>query len=88
MTWLTSLYTRRVQLTVIDVEGKRITLRGLEGQTLVEVLAQHSRELGGDRARPRTPLPVASRTGDTCSTHCCSDCALFTMVTFGFDAGK
>lgn len=53
-----------MQLTVIDVEGKRITLRGLEGQTLVDVLAEHSRELGGDRARPRAPLPVARISGD------------------------
>ena len=47
---LSRLSCCRVQLTVIDTEGRRTTLRGLEGQTLVEVLAEHYKELGGDRA--------------------------------------
>lgn len=52
-------YLRRVQLIVIDVEGKRNTLRGLVGQRLIDVLAEHMDELGGDRA-PR-PAPAAPR---------------------------
>ena len=50
---------RRVQLTVIDVEGKRNTLRGLVGQRLIDVLADNMDELGGDRV-PR-PAPFFSQ---------------------------
>ncbi|KAK9832037.1 hypothetical protein WJX81_000535 [Elliptochloris bilobata] len=50
-----SVFDKMVQLTVIDVEGKRITLRGLEGQLLVEVLAEHSHELGGDQVIGLSP---------------------------------
>lgn len=48
-----------MQLIVIDVEGKRNTLRGLVGQRLIDVLADNMDELGGDRA-PR-PRPCCSR---------------------------
>jgi hypothetical protein len=37
---------RRVDVNVIDKLGRRHTLRGLEGQTLAELLEQHSATLG------------------------------------------
>ena len=40
----------RVQITVVDVAGRRHQLTALEGQTLVQVLQEHDELLGSDGA--------------------------------------
>lgn len=50
----------RIDITVIDKVGRRHTLRGLEGQTLVELLEAHTDTLGEDGemlALPCSPCP-------------------------------
>jgi hypothetical protein len=39
-----------VDVSVFDIEGRRHRLRGKEGQSLVELLAEHEDSLGGDGA--------------------------------------
>ena len=43
-----------MQLTLVDLDGRRHVLRGLEGQSLVEVLQGHVDTLGEDSERARS----------------------------------
>eukprot|EP00887_Chlorella_sp_A99_P004617 scaffold4.g4617.t1 len=43
-----SVYDKLIQFTIVDKLGRRHVVRGLEGQSIVDVIAAHSEQLGED----------------------------------------